>query len=114
LRRCRSRFGIPVSDEEIAEAPFYRPTDDSQEIQYIHRQRERLGGYVPRRTVAVESMKAPGGGVFDEVNTGTEGREASTTMVFVRIRGKLVGGGELGRLIVRIVRGEARSLGTDS
>src|SRR5213075_1149210 len=75
LRLFRSRFGIPISDEEISEAPFYRPTDDSQEVQYIRRQRERLGGYVRRRAVAVESIKAPGDDVFEEFLTGTEGRE---------------------------------------
>src|SRR5438105_9876372 len=47
LRAFRARFGIPISDEEISEAPFHRPADDSQEVQYIRRQRERLGGYVP-------------------------------------------------------------------
>jgi pyruvate dehydrogenase E1 component len=113
LRRFRSRFGIPVSDEEIAEAPFYRPADDSQEIQYIRRQRERLGGYVPRRTVAVESIKAPGDEVFDEFMTGTEGREASTTMVFVRILAKLLRDAEIGKLIVPIVPDEARTFGME-
>src|SRR5438128_6779609 len=58
LRRFRSRFGIPVSDDEIAEAPFYRPPDNSQEIAYIHERRQNLGGYVPARTVAVESIQA--------------------------------------------------------
>ncbi|HKQ03511.1 MAG TPA: pyruvate dehydrogenase (acetyl-transferring), homodimeric type [Blastocatellia bacterium] len=113
LRLFRSRFGIPISDEEISEAPFYRPTDDSQEVQYIHRQRERLGGYVPRRTVAVESLKAPGNDVFDEFQTGTEGREASTTMVFVRILAKLLRDAELGKLIVPIVPDEARTFGME-
>src|SRR2546423_14228790 len=113
LRLFRSRFGIPISDEEISEAPFYRPTDDSQEIQYIRRQRERLGGYVPRRTVAVESIKAPGDDVFDEFNTGTEGREASTTMVFVRMLAKLLRDEELGKLIVPIVPDEARTFGME-
>ncbi|MFL6274738.1 MAG: pyruvate dehydrogenase (acetyl-transferring), homodimeric type [Blastocatellia bacterium] len=113
LRLFRSRFGIPISDEEISEAPFYRPTDDSQEVQYIRRQRERLGGYVPRRTVAVESIKAPGDDVFEEFQTGTEGREASTTMVFVRILAKLLRDAELGKLIVPIVPDEARTFGME-
>ncbi len=29
LREFRSRFGIPISDERVAEAPFYRPPEDS-------------------------------------------------------------------------------------
>jgi pyruvate dehydrogenase E1 component len=113
LRRFRSRFGIPISDEDIAEAPFYRPSDDSQEIQYIRRQRERLGGYVPRRTVAVESIKAPGDEFFDEFLPGTEGREASTTMVFVRMLAKLLRDETIGKLIVPIVPDEARTFGME-
>jgi pyruvate dehydrogenase E1 component len=113
LRRFRSRFGIPISDEDIAEAPFYRPSDDSQEIQYIRRQRERLGGYVPRRTVAVESIKAPGDEIFDEFLPGTQGREASTTMVFVRMLAKLLHDEAIGKLIVPIVPDEARTFGME-
>jgi pyruvate dehydrogenase E1 component len=113
LRRFRSRFGIPISDDDIAQAPFYRPAEDTQEIQYIRRQRERLGGYVPRRTVAVESIKAPGDEMFDEFKAGTEGREASTTMVFVRILAKLLRDDELGKLVVPIVPDEARTFGME-
>ena len=113
LRRFRSRFGIPVSDEEISEAPFYRPGEESQEIQYIRRQRERLGGYLPRRTVAVESIKSPGDDIFEEFKTGTEGREASTTMVFVRILAKLLRDEQIGKLIVPIVPDEARTFGME-
>jgi pyruvate dehydrogenase E1 component len=29
LRSFRTRFGIPISDEQIAETPFYRPAEDS-------------------------------------------------------------------------------------
>ncbi|HXG64529.1 MAG TPA: pyruvate dehydrogenase (acetyl-transferring), homodimeric type [Blastocatellia bacterium] len=113
LRQFRARFGIPISDDEIAEAPFYRPPDDSQEVQYIRRQRERLGGYVPSRVVAVESIKAPNGEMFDEFYAGTEGREASTTMVFVRILAKLLRDEQIGKLIVPIVPDEARTFGME-
>src|SRR5574341_557373 len=50
LREFRSRFGIPISDEEIASAPFYRPPENSPEIKYLKERREKLGGYVPSRT----------------------------------------------------------------
>jgi pyruvate dehydrogenase E1 component len=30
LRHFRSRFGIPIPDDQIAEMPFYRPDDDSR------------------------------------------------------------------------------------
>ena len=113
LRRFRARFGIPISDEDIAEAPFYRPPDDSQEIQYIRKQREKLKGYVPTRVVAVESLKAPGEELFEEFYGGTDGREASTTMVFVRILAKLLRDERIGDLVVPIVPDEARTFGME-
>jgi pyruvate dehydrogenase E1 component len=113
LRQFRSRFGIPISDEEIAEAPFYRPPDDSKEIQYLHERRRELGGYLPARTVAVESMQAPAEDVFEEFYAGTEGREASTTMVFVRLLSKLLRDETIGNLIVPIIPDEARTFGME-
>ncbi|HET8677270.1 MAG TPA: pyruvate dehydrogenase (acetyl-transferring), homodimeric type [Blastocatellia bacterium] len=113
LRRFRARFGIPISDEDIAEAPFYRPPDDSQEIQYIRKQREKLKGYVPTRVVAVESLKAPSEELFEEFYGGTDGREASTTMVFVRILAKLLRDERIGDLVVPIVPDEARTFGME-
>ncbi len=113
LRQFRARFGIPISDEDIAEAPFYRPPDESQEIQYIRNQREKLRGYVPTRVVAVESLKAPGEELFEEFYGGTDGREASTTMVFVRILAKLLRDERIGDLVVPIVPDEARTFGME-
>ncbi len=113
LRQFRARFGIPISDEDIAEAPFYRPSDDSPEIKYVRNQREKLRGYVPTRVVAVESIKAPADEMFDEFLAGTDGREASTTMVFVRILAKLLRDEQIGDLIVPIVPDEARTFGME-
>src|SRR5574339_51528 len=59
LRIFRTRFGIPISDDEIADAPFYRPPDDSPELQYLRERRKALGGYVPSRAVRVEPLNAP-------------------------------------------------------
>ena len=49
LREFRSRFGIPISDEDVAKAPFYKPAEDSEEMKYLHERRKELGGYVPTR-----------------------------------------------------------------
>jgi pyruvate dehydrogenase E1 component len=114
LRQFRSRFGIPISDEDIAEAPFYRPADNSREIQYLQERRQKLGGYVPARVVAVESVKAPDEKLFEEFYEGTRGREASTTMVFVRMLSKLLRDERIGHLIVPIVPDEARTFGMES
>lgn len=113
LRQFRSRFGIPISDEDIAEAPFYRPPENSREVQYLHQRRQELGGYVPSRTVAVESIRAPAQDLFEEFYAGTEGREASTTMVFVRLLAKLLRDENAGKLIVPIIPDEARTFGME-
>src|SRR5499433_164267 len=114
LRQFRARFGIPISDDEIAETPFYRPPENSREIQYLQERRQKLGGYVPSRVVAVESIQAPEEKLFAEFYEGTKGREASTTMVFVRLLAKLLRDERLGKLIVPIVPDEARTFGLES
>jgi pyruvate dehydrogenase E1 component len=114
LRVFRTRFGIPISDDEIADAPFYRPSDDSPELQYLRERRKALGGYVPSRSVKVEPLNAPIDALFDEFSKGTEGRKASTTMVAVRILSKLLRDKEIGELIVPIIPDEARTFGMES
>jgi pyruvate dehydrogenase E1 component len=114
LRSFRTRFGIPISDDDIADAPFYRPPDDSTELQYLRERRKALGGFVPTRSVRVEPLNAPIDPLFEEFYQGTEGRKASTTMVFVRMLSKLLRDKEIGDLIVPIVPDEARTFGMES
>ena len=114
LRSFRTRFGIPISDEEIAEAPFYRPAEDSAELQYLRDRRQALGGPVPIRSVRVTPLEAPIEPLFEEFYKGTEDRKASTTMVFVRMLSKLLRDKEIGDLIVPIVPDEARTFGMES
>ncbi len=114
LKEFRTRFEIPISDEKVAEAPFYRPADDSPEIRYLRKKREALGGYVPTRRTVSTPLRAPSLDLFDEFFRGTEGRAVSTTMVFVRILSKLLRDEGLGRLIVPIVPDEARTFGMES
>ncbi len=114
LATFRSRFGIPISDEEVGKAPFYRPPEDSPEIKYLHERREALGGYLPKRNTTMVSVKSPKEDVFEEFYKGTDGREASTTMVAVRILTKLLKDKELGKLIVPIVPDEARTFGMEA
>jgi pyruvate dehydrogenase E1 component len=114
LRSFRTRFGIPVSDEEIADAPFYRPADDSPELEYMREKRKALGGFVPSRTVHIQPVHAPIDPIFDEFYKGTSGRKASTTMVFVRLLSQLLRNKEIGDLIVPIVPDEARTFGMES
>jgi pyruvate dehydrogenase E1 component len=114
LREFRSRFGIPIRDEDIAEAPFYRPPDDSPEIEYLQARRQELGGYVPKRTVRARPLKIEAEELFKEFYEGSGGREVSTTMAFVRMLNKMMRDEEIGKLIVPIVPDEARTFGMES
>ena len=114
LKEFRTRFGIPISDEDVAKAPFYRPTEDSAEIRYLKERRKALGGYVPKRIVKAQPIQTPSEELFEEFYAGTDGRDVSTTMVFVRILTKLLKDKEVGKLIVPIVPDEARTFGMES
>ncbi|HLG43228.1 MAG TPA: pyruvate dehydrogenase (acetyl-transferring), homodimeric type [Planctomycetota bacterium] len=114
LREFRSRFGIPISDDEVSKAPFYKPPPDSPEMIYLRERRKALGGSLPERRVQCPPLKIPGDEFFEEFTKGTEGREVSTTMVYVRILGKLLRDKDLGRLVVPIVPDEARTFGMEA
>ena len=114
LRAFRSRFGIPISDADIGKAPFYRPADDSLEIRYMRERRRLLGGYVPSRKTRAAPIPVVSSEPFEEFSKGTEGRKASTTMVFARLLSKLLRDKELGKLIVPIIPDEARTFGMEA
>jgi pyruvate dehydrogenase E1 component len=114
LREFRSRFGIPMSDEDLSEVPFYRPAEDSEEIRYLRSRREALGGYTPARTVRSKPIAANHDELFREFHDGSDGREVSTTMAFVAMLRKMLKDSEIGKLIVPIVPDEARTFGMES
>jgi pyruvate dehydrogenase E1 component len=113
LREFRARFEIPISDEEIAETPFYRPAPDSPEMKYLQERRRELGGPVPRRTVSALPLEVPSLEQFAEFLRGSERFEVSTTMAFVRLLGSLLRNKNIGRRIVPIIPDEARTFGMD-
>jgi pyruvate dehydrogenase E1 component len=114
VREFRTRFGIPISDNEIANAPFYRPEEASPMLKYLHERRQKLGGYLPSRAPTSPFLNTPSEKLFEEFYQGTEGREVSTTMVFVRILSKLLREKEIGKLVVPIVPDEARTFGMEA
>jgi pyruvate dehydrogenase E1 component len=109
----RDRFSIPISDEQITEIPFYRPADDSPEIQFIRKHREALGGYLPARSTQCEQLKIPPLSAFSSVTQGMGERELSTTMAFVRFLSVLLKDKEIGSRIVPIVPDECRTFGME-
>ena len=110
----RTRFGIPISDDQVANAPFYRPPADSVETKYIAERRQAMNGPVPARQERAEPIKADLSEAFAEFHKGTEGRTASTTMVFVRMLSKLLRDESIGKLVVPIVPDEARTFGMEA
>ncbi len=114
LREFRDRFDIPISDRDVAEAPFYRPPENSPEIRYLQERRRALGGYVPSRRSPTAKLKPPKWEDYAEFFAGSEGREVSTTMAFVRLLVKLMRDKSLGRYIVPIVPDEARTFGLEA
>jgi pyruvate dehydrogenase E1 component len=114
LREFRARFDIPLSDEQCAEVPFYRPAENSEELTYMRARRQELGGYVPQRHARSKPLVADHEELFKEFLTGSDGREVSTTMAFVGILRKMLRDPEMGKLIVPIVPDEARTFGMES
>jgi pyruvate dehydrogenase E1 component len=113
LRKFRDRFNIPISDEQVAELPFYKPDEDSAVMRYVHERRQALGGYLPARTVAAEPLSMPDLSVFSPLLEGSGERSLSTTMAFVRALMALTRDKELKEHIVPIVADEARTFGME-
>jgi len=114
LREFRRRFDIPIPEEHVAEAPFYRPPDDSPEMQYLLARRRELGGSLPSRGRAKVVLKPPKWDDYAEFFGGSEGRAVSTTMAFVRLLVRLMRDKNVGRYIVPIVPDEARTFGMEA
>ncbi len=113
LKAFRDRFDIPISDDDIANAPFYRPAEDSPEIQYLRARRAALGGFMPVRHAVSGPISVPELEVFKSHLEGTGEREISTTMAFVRMLATLTRDKHIGRNIVPIVPDEARTFGME-
>ncbi|MES1945525.1 pyruvate dehydrogenase subunit E1 [Salinisphaera sp. PC39] len=113
LKEFRDRFEIPVDDDKIGEAPFYKPPEDSEEIQYLKARREELGGYLPKRRQDWESLTIPELKAFDRLLADSGDREYSTTMAFVRILQMLTRDKNIGERVVPIVPDEARTFGME-
>jgi len=114
LKEFRTRFNIPVSDHEIAEAPFYRPAEDSPEMQYLKERRAALGGSLPKRFPGKDPIACQTDGLIREYLDGSGDRELATTMAYVHMLAKLLRDPELGKLIVPIVPDEARTFGMEA
>ena len=113
LHHFRDRFDIPLSDEELESIPYYRPAEDSPEMEYMRERRAKLGGALPARRRETDSFPAPILADFEPVLAGSGERSISTTMAFVRLLSILVKDKNIGNRIVPIVPDEARTFGME-
>ena len=115
IREFRDRFNIPIPDDQLEKLPYFKPADDSPEMQYLHERREALGGFLPKRRIkADEHLPAPELSVFKAVTDPTaEGREISTTQGFVRILNQILRDKTLGPRVVPILVDESRTFGME-
>lgn len=111
LLEFRNRFNLPLSDAQATNLEFFKPAGDSPEMRYLHRQRQRLGGYLPRRKTTADKVPVPGLASYANFAVAAAGKDMSTTMAFVRMLGNLLKDQTLGPRIVPIVADEARTFG---
>ncbi len=112
LRKFRDRLEIPITDQELADPPYFRPAKKSSEMEYLHERRRALGGYVPRRIVRAPKEEIPALETFEDSLKGSV-KEASTTSAFNGVLKKLVGHQKVGKRVVLIIPDEARTFGMD-
>jgi pyruvate dehydrogenase E1 component len=112
LKAFRDRFRLPLSDEDVEQVKFYKPSDSAPEMRYLHERRKALGGFLPRRRArASEALTPPALNTWAQFALDTHGKEMSTTMAFVRMLGNLLKDAEIGKRIVPVVADEARTFG---
>jgi len=115
LIEFRDRFKVPLKDGELEELPFIRPAEGSEELEFIRKQRKKLGGSIPSRRFDTPALTVPsiGDAIFKNTVGGSKNREVSTTNAFVRLLAELARHRELGKYIVPIVSDEARTFGME-
>jgi len=113
LSNFRKRFHLPISDEDVEQANYYKPADDSPELKYMQARRTELGGYLPQRQANADTLAIPALDSFPNFFEGSGERELSTTMAFVRMLTALCKDESIGERIVPIIPDEARTFGMD-
>jgi pyruvate dehydrogenase E1 component len=113
IKSFRDKFDIPVSDKDIENLPYVKPAKDSPEIQYLLKNREKLGGPIPRRRKHTQKLDMPSSSLFNKYLNGSDGKAVSSTMSFVRMMTDTIKDKKIGKHIVPIVPDEARTFGME-
>ena len=108
-----NRFQMAIPPDIAEKTGFYRPGDNSPEIEYLQERRRALGGYLPSRKPVASQTTAPADDFIEEFKGASKEPHPSTTMACVRLLTKLMKHPEFGKRIVPIVPDEARTFGMD-
>ncbi len=116
LKGFRDRLQIPIADAALDKylPPYYKPAEDSEEMQYLHERRRALGGYLPSRRTVAKPLPQPSEKAFEFSSRGSGNQQVATTMAFVRLLKELLKEEGMGQRFVPIVPDEARTFGMDS
>jgi len=114
LRDFRAAFRIPIDDDAVASAPFYRLPPDSPESRYLHERRKELGGYLPARTPGGDELELPNERVYKPIQESSGEKQATTTVAMLRLLSNLLRDDSVGQRIVPIIPDEARTFGMDA
>ncbi len=113
IKAFRDRFNIPIPDDQLEEIPFYKPAEDSPEMQYLRSRVEAMGGSLPQRRAKAAALQVPPLSVFEPLLVSSGEREISTTMAFVRMLNTLIKDKNIGKQVVPIVPDESRTFGME-
>jgi len=113
IRAFRDRFNVPIPDDRLEEVPFFKPPTDSPEMVYLRERVAAMGGVLPARRRKGNALEVPPLSAFEAQLKGTEGREISTTMAFVRILNTIIRDKKIGKYVVPIVPDESRTFGME-
>ena len=109
----RDRFDVPLTDQQVKNIEYYKPSDSSKEIKYLKNCRMKLGGNIPKRTTSAKSIKTPSIDIFENFMKSTGDKEMSTTMVLVRMLANLLRDKNVAKRLVPIIPDEARTFGME-
>jgi pyruvate dehydrogenase E1 component len=119
LRAMRDRLHlndeIPDSMLDAQHPPYFVPSKDSIEYQYMMERRRALDGPLPQRlTWTRRALTLPKDEAFAEFTEGSGEQAVSTTMAFTRLLRNLARDEQFGERVVPIIPDEARTFGMDS
>jgi len=117
IKGFRDRLYLDIPDSDLADPylpPYYRPAEDSDEMEYMRERRKALGGAVPSRRTTTIPLDLPASSLYGDLKKGSGKQKIATTMAFVRLLKDLMRDKSIGKRWVPIIPDEARTFGMDS